>query len=79
MKKSTNRLVTVGMLAFAGVVTAVIATSAVAAGPFGFGCNKGVNCLDVWRPVLCPNGQIYSNDCYAAKACQKNCTPAGAI
>jgi|JI102314A1RNA_FD_contig_21_11191070_length_299_multi_7_in_0_out_0_1 hypothetical protein len=60
------------------VAAAVMATNALAAGPIGGGCFKG-NCLDVWRPVLCPNGQIYSNDCYAARACQKGCTPAGAI
>ncbi|TVQ29867.1 MAG: hypothetical protein EA376_14570 [Phycisphaeraceae bacterium] len=36
-------------------------------------CLPGVDCLDVWDPVLCPNGQVYSNFCYAAKACQKGC------
>lgn len=41
----------------------------------GGGCLPGVYCLDVWDPVICPNGQVYSNDCYAAKACQTGCTP----
>lgn len=76
MKKSSNRLLALGMLAFAGIVTTVVATGATAAGPIGGPCFKG-NCLDVWRPVLCPNGQVYSNSCYAAKACQKNCVPYG--
>ncbi|MBN8645930.1 MAG: hypothetical protein J0L61_11900 [Planctomycetes bacterium] len=76
MKKSSNRLMAAGMLAFAGVVTAVVVSTASAAGPFGGPCFKG-NCLDVYKPVLCPNGQVYSNDCYAAKACQKNCVPYG--
>lgn len=40
-------------------------------------CLPGVYCLDVWMPVLCPNGFVYSNDCYAAKACQRNCVPYG--
>jgi hypothetical protein len=31
----------------------------------------------VWRPVICPNGQVYSNDSYAARACQTNCVPYG--
>jgi len=61
------------------LAAAVTATTALAAGPAGGkGCGPR-NCLDVWRPVLCPNGQIYSNDCYAARACQTGCTPAGAI
>lgn len=47
-----------------------------AAGGFG-GCGRGIYCLDVWRPVICPNGQIYSNDCYAFKACQTGCVPWG--
>lgn len=42
-------------------------------------CGKGYECLDVWKPVLCPNGQVYSNSCYAAKACQTNCVPYGAV
>lgn len=34
-------------------------------------------CLDVWRPVICSNGQVYSNDCYAARACATGCVPYG--
>ena len=41
------------------------------------GCGQGYECLDVWKPVICPNGQVYSNSCYAAKACQTNCVPYG--
>jgi hypothetical protein len=41
------------------------------------GCGQGYECLDVWRPVICPNGQVYSNSCYASKACQTNCVPYG--
>lgn len=40
----------------------------------GFGCGPRY-CLDVWDPVICPNGQIYSNACYAARACQTGCGP----
>ncbi|MDX2116971.1 MAG: hypothetical protein SFY96_02185 [Planctomycetota bacterium] len=74
-KSLASKLVLGGVI----LAAAITGTSSLAAGPFVKGCNKGVNCLDVWRPVLCPNGQIYSNDCYAAKACQTGCTPAGAI
>lgn len=65
---------------FAVGVIAIVATatSALAAKPIGGGgCGGGRNCLDVWRPVICPNGQVYSNDCYAARACQTNCVPYG--
>jgi hypothetical protein len=36
-----------------------------------------VYCLDVYKPVICPNGQVYSNSCYAYRACQTNCRPYG--
>jgi len=78
MKKILQR---VSMLALV-VGVAAIATSAtqtLAIGPIGGGCGKGTYCLDVYKPVLCPNGVVYSNDCYAAKACQKNCVPYGAV
>ena len=76
MKANVKKL---SMLGVAAAVCAVTGFAAVtlAAGPIGGGCNKGVYCLDVWRPVICPNGQVYSNSCYAAKACQKNCVPWG--
>ena len=33
--------------------------------------------LDVYQPVICSNGVVYSNGCYAAKACATNCVPYG--
>lgn len=32
-------------------------------------------CPDVYAPVICPNGQIYPNSCYAVAAGQSNCVP----
>jgi hypothetical protein len=32
-------------------------------------------CLDVWDPVQCNDGKIYSNACYAKRACAKGCKP----
>jgi hypothetical protein len=43
----------------------------------GGGGGGGIYCLDVWRPVLCPDGNIYSNDCYALRAGQVGCVPWG--
>ncbi len=65
------------MLAFAAAITAVAATGATAlALPFGF-LRPPVACPDVWAPVLCPNGKVYSNSCWASVAGQKNCIPWG--
>ena len=41
------------------------------------GCPRNVNCLDVWQPVICSNGVIYSNGCYAYRACATGCVPYG--
>ncbi len=72
-----NRVSMVAKVGVVGVVGAalLVAASAVAAPPHR-PCFKGY-CLDVWRPVICPDGNVYSNDCYAARACQSNCVPWG--
>jgi hypothetical protein len=36
-----------------------------------------LNCLDVWIPVICNDGVIYSNACYAMRACATGCVPYG--
>lgn len=72
-KKVVARLgVSCLILAFAGVC--VDAGSALAAPPKGGGCGPKY-CLDVWDPVQCSNGVIYSNSCYAARACATGCHP----
>ncbi len=73
-----NRTKMIASTAFGLVIAGAVmnATFAVAR-PFGGGCNKGTYCLDVYRPVTCSNGQTYSNDCYAAKACATGCVPSG--
>jgi hypothetical protein len=44
------------------------------------GCpRKDVYCLDVWDPVICSNGVVYSNSCYAYRACATGCVPYGAV
>ena len=34
-------------------------------------------CLDVYAPVICSNGVVYSNACYASKAKATGCVPCG--
>jgi hypothetical protein len=41
------------------------------------GCNPHVLCPDVYQPVICSNGHVYSNSCYASKACATGCVPYG--
>jgi len=41
------------------------------------GCPRNINCLDVWDPVICSNGVVYSNSCYAYRACATGCVPYG--
>ncbi|HSR69548.1 MAG TPA: hypothetical protein VLU25_16555 [Acidobacteriota bacterium] len=57
----------------------VVSASAVTLQPSPIGpCkNSGIQCLDVWDPVICDNGQIYSNLCYAKRACATGCVPLG--
>jgi len=63
-----------GLFACAIVSVCVIginstARTAVAAKPPG----GGLQCPDVWNPVICSNGQIYSNMCYATRAGATGC------
>lgn len=41
------------------------------------GCPRPILCSDVYLPVICSNGVVYSNDCYAYRACATGCTPYG--
>ena len=40
-------------------------------------CNPFLMCLDVWDPVICDDGNVYSNQCYANRACATGCVPYG--
>jgi len=71
-------------LAKAAILTAAVGaiTSAgvsLADPPFVVGCWRNIECLDVWRPVICSDGRVYSNDCYAYRACATGCVPYNAM
>ena len=76
-----------GMAAFVvasvvfGVVVLLSTNDTLAAKPGGGGGTKcprqGIYCLDVWDPVICSNGVVYSNSCYAYVACATGCVPYG--
>lgn len=40
-------------------------------------CPGGFECPDVWDPVICDGGVVYSNACYARRACATGCVPFG--
>ncbi len=39
--------------------------------------NWDLVCPDVWDPVVCDDGNTYSNQCYADRACATGCEPTG--
>ena len=68
MKKTLTKLALALALAGAAVSLGVRPAQAV--------CG-GFLCPDVWKPVICSNGQVYSNSCYASAACATGCVPYG--
>jgi len=73
----TSPLRTLSRCSLIAGVVAVIATAAVSLAdpPFVVGCWRDIECLDVWRPVICSDGKVYSNSCYAYRACATGCVP----
>lgn len=69
-----NSLVRCSMLAFGVAVVTVAAVASVATAARIRPCGPQY-CLDVWDPVICSNGVVYSNSCYAARACATGCGP----
>jgi hypothetical protein len=53
----------------AGALTFTAPSAAAAGG--------GFHCPDVYDPVICSNGQIYGNSCYASRAGATGCVPYG--
>lgn len=41
------------------------------------GCLSFPVCPDYYRPVICSNGVVYTNSCFAARACEEECQPFG--
>jgi len=79
MKKFAQSLTMAGFVVAVGAV--MMTASMSAAGRAGdqvgkFPCGPRY-CLDVWRPVICSGGGVYSNDCYAARECATGCVPWG--
>lgn len=39
------------------------------------GCHHNRICPNIVAPVICSNGQVYPNSCYAYNACATGCVP----
>jgi hypothetical protein len=44
---------------------------------FGSGCPHHGFCPENYNPVICSNGVVYSNSCFAALDCATGCVPYG--
>jgi hypothetical protein len=42
-------------------------------------CNHHGYCPEVYEPVICSNGVVYSNSCFAGLACATGCVPYGGV
>lgn len=71
-----NRIMKICKLALPAAL-AVAALSVPAPSEAAAKCPRDIYCLDVWDPVICSNGQVYSNSCYAYRACATGCVPYG--
>lgn len=61
-------------------LTAVLAATAFGVSEAKPKCpNSGMFCPTYYDPVICDNGQVYSNSCFASVACAKNCVPYGTV
>jgi hypothetical protein len=64
-KKLITRLSALGLVVFAG---SLLATATQAGPPL---------CPQIYAPVICSNGKVYPNQCYADRAHAKDCVPYG--
>jgi hypothetical protein len=67
-----------GSLAFAA--TTPVATPASSGGTEAAPATKCVPdpnpiCYQIYQPVICSNGKVYTNQCYANADCAKGCVP----
>jgi hypothetical protein len=72
MKKASLKL-----LFAAALMTGALAIS-VPSKALGF-CNHQGNCPEVYDPVICSNGVVYGNSCFAYLACATGCVPYGGV
>jgi len=62
------------------VTFAIALAGAICAGSTSFAAPKckpdpHAICPEIYSPVICSNGQVYSNQCFADAACATGCVP----
>ena len=70
-----NRVKTFSKLAFALALSGVVGFGAVSTADAKCRPNPNPICYQLYAPVLCSNGQVYTNQCYADAACATGCVP----
>jgi hypothetical protein len=54
---------------------ALVATASFGAHKAQASCGDGNLCPTIYDPVICSDGVVYSNSCYAREACAHGCKP----
>jgi hypothetical protein len=70
-----NRVKTFSKLAFAVALSSVVGFGAVTNAEAKCKPDPNAVCPLVYDPVICSNGQVYSNQCFANAACATGCVP----
>lgn len=66
----TNRFLTLAVVV-GSVAIAIASLSVASAGP--------PVCPQIYAPVICDNGKVYPNQCYADRHHAQNCVPYGGL
>ena len=66
-----------GVLALLGTHDAVAGKGGGKGGPGGDCPRTGIFCTTQYDPVICDDGNVYSNACFAYVACATGCEPYG--
>jgi hypothetical protein len=62
-------------VAFAIALTGAIGAGSVSVASAKCKPNPNAICPEIYSPVICSNGHVYSNQCFADAACATGCVP----
>jgi hypothetical protein len=71
-----RKLTLIPKIALAAVLTAAAFSTPAQSKPSS-GCPRQGFCTEQYDPVICSNGVVYSNACFAYLACATGCVPYG--